>query len=167
MKWDKALPVSTSKSVVITTMCECKARFTWCCEMGESTDYQEVISDHHHEWTNCSGSGGSAHPSRVGSWYLHLDGVTTATSVVFLLQEPSCKCNSIVLQARSTKALSLCELETVVISCWQKQATWPTYYWSYSCPVYYPVWTWFKSIVSEAQPTKILSQCELEKVVNS
>ncbi len=120
MKWVRALPASTSKSVVITTTCELKARFTWGLEMGESTDYQQVINDHYHEWINNSGSGGSAHPWRVGSWYQHLDGVSTTTSVVFILQESPCKCNSIVLQAQPTKTFSLCELEKVVNSCGQK-----------------------------------------------
>ncbi len=49
-----------------------------------------------------------------------LDGVSITTSVFFLLQEPSCKCNSIVLEALPTKALSLCELEKVINSYWQK-----------------------------------------------
>ncbi len=119
-----------------TTTYELKARFTQGPEMGESTDYEQiisdhkqvisdheqVISDHNYKWTNNSGCGGCAHPWRVGSWYVYLrvDGVSSATSVVFLLREPSCKCNSIILQAQSTKALSLCELEKVVNSCWQK-----------------------------------------------
>ncbi len=123
MQWTRALPVPTSKSVVITTTCELKAGFTWVCEMGKSTDYQQVISDHYQEWTkagftwvcemgkstdyqqvisdhyqewtNNSGSGGSAHPWRLGPWYLHLDGKSMTTSVVFLLQESLYKCKSL------------------------------------------------------------------------
>ncbi len=37
----------------------------------------------YHEWTNSSGSGGSAHFWRAGSWYLHLDWVSTIISVLY------------------------------------------------------------------------------------
>ncbi len=49
VKWARALPVPTSKSVVITIMCERKARHTWSCKIGESTDYQQVFSDNYLE----------------------------------------------------------------------------------------------------------------------
>ncbi len=33
----------------IYVACDHKVGFTWGREMGKSTDYQQVISDHHHE----------------------------------------------------------------------------------------------------------------------
>ncbi len=88
VKWEKAQPLPTSKSVTITTTCEFRAGFTWDHEMGVSTDYRQVISDHYHEWSNSSDSGGSAHTWRAGLWCICLDGVNTTTSFVFILQEP-------------------------------------------------------------------------------